>query len=203
MKRYLALVILMCLVLSLVACGNSTEKQQGTTVPFEETSNTENQEIIPETSLTHDTEPSETEPVLEYFESDIAINAFFENYNEIATNKIDADLIEKGNIKTKAIVYANNFSLEVINTTDGVLSISIETEPDNEDNVMLAVFSDCIRAMHPFSNDEIEDAWSAIHETGYMVEGYDFNGIIITYVPSKELSWGTNNPRVDLSISLE
>ena len=57
--------------------------------------------------------------------------------------------------------------------------------------------------MYPnVADDEISTAWNAIHETGYMVEDYDFNGIKITYVPSKELSWGTSALRVDLSFPL-
>ena len=53
--------------------------------------------------------------------------------------------------------------------------------------------------MYPnVADDEISTAWSAIHETGYLVEDYDFNEIKITYVPSKKLSWGTSALRIDL-----
>ena len=68
---------------------------------------------------------------------------------------------------------------------------------------MLVVFQDCIKAMLNCSDNEIVNAWTAIHATGYMVENYNFNGISITYVPSKELSWGVNNPRIDLTIPLK
>ncbi len=93
--------------------------------------------------------------------------------------------------------------MEVINTNNGTLSISVETKPEEEDTAMLAVFCDCIKAMSALSKDEIASAWNAIHETGYMVEDFDLSGILITYVPSKELSWGVNNPRVDLTIPIE
>ena len=47
---------------------------------------------------------------------------------------------------------------------------------------MLVVFQDCIKAMLNCSDNEIANAWTAIHATGYMVENYNFNGISITYV---------------------
>lgn len=145
----------------------------------------------------------ETNPVLEYFESDVIVNDFFVNYNKIASNVIDAGAIEEGNIRTKALVYADNFNLEVINTNNGTLSISIGTKPEEEDTSMFAVFTDCLKAMSSLSDDEISNAWNAIHETGYMVEDFELSSILITYVPSKELSWRVNDPRVDLTIPIE
>lgn len=138
-----------------------------------------------------------------YFESDDIVNDFFIKYNSFATNQIPQSMIKRGNIDTKALVYADEFNIEIINVSDSALDISIGTNPENEKTVLLTVFSDCIKAMKPMlSDEEILSAWKAIHKTGYMVMDYDFAGIIITYVPSKELSWGRNNPRVDLTISL-
>ena len=143
-----------------------------------------------------------TEVVMEYFETDLIVNSFFVAYNAIAESPIDATEIEKGNIKTKALVYIDDFSMEVINAAD-FLSVSISVAPENEDTKLLSIFSSCIKAMYPnVADDEISTAWNAIHETGYMVEDYDFNGIKITYVPSKELSWGTSALRIDLSFPL-
>ena len=93
--------------------------------------------------------------------------------------------------------------MEVINATD-FLSVSISVDPENEDTKFLSIFSSCIKAMNSnITDDEISSAWNAIHETGYMVENYDFNGIKITYVPSKELSRGTSALRIDLSFPIE
>ena len=75
------------------------------------------------------------------------------------------------------------------------------TSPKN--GKLLSIFSSCIKATYPnVTDDEISNAWNALHETGYKVEDYDFNGIKITYVPSKELSWGTSALRIDLSVPL-
>lgn len=203
MKKVLIFILVICLGLSLTACGTSSEESQESSEPIVETTNSETQESTVDETTEQETTIPETEPVLEYFESDTIVNDFFVSYNAITSNVIDAALIEKGNIRTKALVYADNFSLEVINTNNGTLSISVETKPEEEDTAMIAVFSDCIKAMSTLSDDEIASAWNAIHETGYMVENFDLSGILITYVPSKELSWGVNNPRVDLTIPIE
>lgn len=176
--KIIAAITVICLSLSFVACGTPVNGQQD------------------------ETTVSESSPVLEFFEYDAVVNNFFVSYNAIATNVIKAEKIEKGYIKTKALVYADSFSLEVTNTNSGTLAISIETKPENEDTAMFAVFSDCIKAMTTLSNDEITNAWNAIHETGYMVENYEANGVLITYIPAKELSWGINNPSVDLTITI-
>ncbi len=203
MKKVLVLVLVICLSLSLIACRTSMEESQKNSEPITETTNSETQEELVEETTELETTFPETEPVLEYFESDAIVNDFFISYNAIASNVIDAALIEKGNIKTKAHVYAESFSLEIINVNGGLLSVSVETKPEEENTTMLAVFSDCLKAISAFSDDEITSVWKAIHETGYMVEDYELNGILITYVPSKELSWGVNNPRVDLTIPIE
>lgn len=140
----------------------------------------------------------------EYFESDDIVNDFFIKYNSIAIHQITPDMIKRGNIDTKAIVYADGFNIEIINVSGRTLDISIKTNPENEKTVLLTVFSDCIKAMNPtLSDEEILSAWKEMHKTGYMVNDYDFAGIIITYVPSKKLSWGINNPRVDLTFSFD
>ena len=75
---------------------------------------------------------------------------------------------------------------------------------ENEDTKLYAIFRDSIKAMSADTADEdIQFAWSTIHESGYLVEDYDFNGVSITYVPSKELSWGTSDLRVDLEFPLK
>ena len=203
MKKVLVFILVLCLGLLIVGCGTLAEESQESTESVVETTNSEAQEGITEGITELETTPSETEPVLEYFESDAIVNDFFTSYNAIATNIIDATLIESGNIRTKALVYAENFSLEIINVNDDTLSISIETKPEEENGAMLAVFRDCLKAVSTLSDDEITSVWDAIHETGYMVEGYERSGIVVTYVPPKELSWGVNNPRVDLAIPIE
>ena len=194
-----------CLSVLLVACGTTDNEVSSK----DETSNTTNvSEVQSEETETQEQEAQstevveETEAVMKYFETDMIVNNFFVAYNTIAESPIDVTEIEKGNIKTKALVYIDDFSMEVINAAD-FLSVSISVDPENEDTKLLSIFSSCIKAMYPnVTDDEISTAWDAIHETGYMVEDYDFNGIKITYVPSKELSWGTSALRIDLSFPL-
>ena len=80
----------------------------------------------------------ETEIVLKYFETDLIVNNFFVAYNAIAESQIDVTEIENGNIKTKALVNIDDFSMEVINAAD-FLSVSISVAPENEDTKLLSM----------------------------------------------------------------
>lgn len=205
MKKIFTFMIALGMMLLVVSCGAPSEESQENSEIIEDTNIEETvvEESAAEDNIVHEAVTPETDPVLEYFESDAIVNDFFVNYNKIASNVIDVGAIEEGNIRTKALVYADNFNLEVINTNNGTLSISIGTKPEEEDTSMFAVFTDCLKAMSSLSDDEISNAWNAIHETGYMVEDFELSSILITYVPSKELSWGVNDPRVDLTIPIE
>lgn len=200
------LIFTICLSVFLVACGpidvENTNKEE---MPSE-TNISENQseEIeVQEQDVQSSEDVGEIEEAVKFFESDEIVNDFFVKYNEIAECPIDGSEIEKGNIDSKALVYIDDFSMEVINASD-FLSVSISVAPENEDTKLLSIFSSCIKAMNStLTDDEISSAWMEIHETGYLVENYDFNGIKITYVPSKELSWGTSALRIDMSFPLE
>ena len=146
-------------------------------------------------------EESTQEPC--YFESDEVVNKFLSDYNSGAEIVIPLEAIEKGNISTKALVYIDDLSLEVINAKD-YLSVSMSSSVENEGTKLYSLFRDTIKATREnVAEEDIQSAWTAIHETGYLTENYDFQGISITYVPSKELSWGTSGLRVDLKIPLK
>lgn len=126
-----------------------------------------------------------------YFESDNVVNAFFEKFNAVSDNPIVASEIQEGNIKTKALVYSDMFSMDVVNSNRGFLSVSISTDPESEETTLYNLFCDCIKAMNEsLSSEDIGAAWDTLHETGYMVEGYDLDGIGIDYIPFVELSSG-------------
>lgn len=145
-------------------------------------------------------EAPEEPAVNAYFESDDLVNDFFEKYNAASAAPVDASEIEKGNIVTKALVYTDLFSMEVINSTRGFLSVSISADPENEDTALKNVFFGCLKAMDESLGDEdISGAWEAIHESGYMVEGLDLDGITISYIPYAELSMGHSELRVDFT----
>lgn len=204
-KFYLLLILSLCLILS--ACGgnsdtptNAEESNVPNNVVVEETPNIEES---PKVEDNQQQEEVTSNPKPLYFESDEIVDKFFTDYNAIAEVIIPAEEIEKGNIRTKALVYIDDLSLEIINASD-FLSISMSSSVENEATTLYAIFRDTIKVMNSDTTDEdVQSAWNAIHESGYLVEDYDFNGVSITYVPSKELSWGTSDLRVDLEFPLK
>lgn len=195
--RKFSLLLILVLCLGLSACGGTDNSVDV------ETPNVSDNPVVEEAPPVEESKPQEevsTKPL--YFESDEIVDKFFTDYNAIAEVVIPGEVIEKGNIRTKALVYIDDLSLEIINVDD-YLSVSMSSSVENEDTKLYAVFRDTIKSMRPdASNEDIQAAWSSIHESGYMVEGYDFNGIVLDYVPSKELSYGMSDLRIDMEIPL-
>ena len=192
MKKF-RLFIILTLCFIFCACGKNIEASSS-----EKTYGTEESSVVEDSQ-----QMEEAVSELLYFESDDVIDNFFSNYNAIAELEIPAEQIEKGNIRTKALVYIDDLSLEVINAND-FLSISISTSAENESTTLHTLFRDSIKAIATdITEADIQSAWDAIHESGYSVEDYVFNDINITFVPSKELSWGISDSRVDLEIPLK
>lgn len=206
MKKFCLLLILsLCLILS--ACGGNSDTPTNAEEPNIPNSavveGTPDIEETPEVEDNQQQEEATPDPEPLYFESDEIVDKFFTDYNAIAEVVIPAEEIEKGNIRTKALVYIDDLSLEIINASD-FLSVSMSSSVENETTTLYTIFRDTIKAMNSDTTDEdIQSAWNAIHESGYLVEDYDFNGVSITYVPSKELSWGTSDLRVDLEFPLK
>ena len=206
MKKFCLLLILsLCLILS--ACGGNSDTPTNAEEPnVPNSAVVEGTPDIEETIEVEDNQQQEEvtpDPEPLYFESDEIVDKFFTDYNAIAEVVIPAEEIEKGNIRTKALVYIDDLSLEIINASD-FLSVSMSSSVENEATTLYAIFRDTIKAMSADTADEdIQSVWNAIHESGYLVEDYDFNGVSITYVPSKELSWGTSDLRVDLEFPLK
>lgn len=164
-------------------------------------------ETIEDTTATVPTENNNPESSMQqtvknaYFEGDDIVNIFFEKYNAVSNNPISSSDIQNGNIKTKALVYSDLFSMEVVNSGRGLLSVSISSAPENEETVLNILFNDCLKATNrSLSVEDISSAWDALHETGYMVEGYVLGDIIIDYIPSVELTKGHSDLRIDLLI---
>lgn len=190
MKRVILFVAVLAICMSLTACNS---------VNVDNTSITE-QPIIEQTPQA----TNQTKDVVTYFQSDEIVNSFFQKYNIITENPISQEYIKKGNINTKALVYIDDFNMEVINTNKGQLSVSIGTSPENENTKLFQAFADCIKVNMPQISDEsIAQAWNDIHATGYLVEDYMLEDINITYVPYKELSQGHSNLRIDLMFNIK
>jgi len=186
-KRYLLHFSAIVLSLFLVACNSNSSSL---------VTETEN------TSVDTKAESLTTEETV-FFESDKLVNDFFVRYNAIAEIIIPIEEIENGNIRTKALVYIDDFSMEIIHGTNDVLFVSIGTSPNNESTMLYSVFRDSIKAMREnLADDVILTAWDNIHKTGYVVENYELSDIMITYSPYKELSRGISNLRIDLDFPL-
>lgn len=212
MKKKLSIIIIVCIGLFLV--GKFTGKNEVDTPKEEVTTALQDtiEEPITERVLELEEQEElqkvteEQEPELIYFETDKAVNDFFVKFNSVSSISISADDIANGNIRTKAYTTIDDFYIEVINvTSENYLSVSISTDPEDEYTVLHDVFMNCIRAMSDsISNEELEEAWSSIHATGYMVEGYEIaSGILIDYIPCVELSIGKSNLRIDLTFPIE
>lgn len=186
-------VLMLVLCLMLTACGVNTSEAQSGAMSEEKTESTEQEDA---------SKTAATGSEVSYFKSDETVNKFFSDYNAFAETTIPADAIEKGNIKTKALVYMEDFDMEVINAGD-FLSVSLSSSVENEGDILYPIFRDTILAVCADTEEtDIQSAWNALHETGAYVESFDFSGISITYVPSKEMSWGTSDLRIDLNIPI-
>lgn len=183
--------LILCLVLS--ACGSKVDPSDNP--------------IVKETPVVEESQhqvEDTPEPDLEalYFDGDEVVNKFFSDYNDLAEITIPQNEIEKGNIKTKALVYIDDLSMEIIHADDS-LSVSMSSSAENESTKLYTLFRDTIKTMDTdISENDIQSTWDEIHKSGNLVENYDFRGVTITYVPSKELSWGTSDLRIDLKFSL-
>lgn len=119
-----------------------------------------------------------------FFESDTKVNWVITDYNEIAEYPFRRSQIEKGNVKTKAIIKAENLYIEVINSEAG-MSISIE-DKDEEEESLYPVFRDMLRVLDKSVLEEmIEQAWKDIQK-----DKYEINYGSTTLLPSYEVKEG-------------
>ena len=170
MKRICAI---LALIVLLAGCGSSAADPAPTATP----------------------EPMKQEPKTVYFGSDEVVDAFLTAYNATAEIKIPPEEVEKGNIKTKALVYMEDLSFEIIHAPE-FLSVSVGVDPENEETKLRAVFGDVIAAARPeISGEDADAAWEEMHATGYLVEGFALGDMTITYVPTKA--------RIDMKIPLK
>ena len=129
-----------------------------------------------------------------YFESNERIDKFFSDYNSFAEIPITADMIERGNIRTKANIYIDTISITAIDV-DGCVSIRLDANP--EENVY-PFFRDFIRSIKTdFSVDRIEQAWIDINKNYYEIDrngtgkvnSYEESGIQMSLRQSSSNLW--------------
>lgn len=168
MKKKFFMFLILSLCIFLCACGGSTDTQTNEETPA----------------------VTDPEPII-YFESDEVVNQLFADYNAIAEVKIPVEEIQKGNIRTKALVYMDDFGLEIINAPD-YLSVSISFPDEAEDNISYAVFRDIIKVTRTdATEDSIQSVWDELHESN-IIEEPVFGDVSASYFPTAQ--------RIDLQI---
>lgn len=171
MKKKFFMFLVLSLCIFLCACGGSTDTKANEETPA----------------------VSDPEPII-YFESDEVVNKLFADYNAIAEVKIPVEEIEKGNIRTKAFVYMDDFGLEIINAPDR-LAISISFYDESEDETLYAVFRDIIKVTRTDTTEEsIQSVWSELCES-HIIEEPVFGDVRVSYFPTAQ--------RIDLEIPLK
>lgn len=183
-KKILALGLALVITALFMGCSSADNKIDTSTQTTEEKS---------------PTEVTSEKDSYTYFPSDSLVDSFFQKYNQLTDRPIQKDEIKEGNISTKALVYYDSYSMEVINSRNGFLSVSIGADPDEEYKGFKKMFINCIKALREdLTSDEIEDAWDGMHESGHLTEDYDLNDLDISYMPYQELSQGHSDLRIDI-----
>lgn len=159
--------------------------------------------LIEETTSATETVSTElpTEEATIYAKDDV-VNRFITEFNSVSSMEITD--ISQGNIRTKYFGYANGRYLEMINANDAVAESFCLTINGGQESVdkqaMYEVFREAVKVLDPTITDEMIDSALAEFDTkNVLIEGYVIgNNMIITYVPTKELSYGKNSCRIDI-----
>lgn len=157
------------------------------------------------TSSTESTTPlteSETIETNAYAE-DTVVNRFISEFND--KSKYEITDIRKGNIRTKYFGYANGRYLEMINANGAganAFCLTINGGKEISDKqTMYEVFKEAVKILDPTVTDAmIDSALAEFDDRDVLIEGYSIGDTItVTYVPTKELSYGKNDCRIDIS----
>lgn len=145
-----------------------------------------------------------TEETVIYAEDNV-VNRFITEFNQNSAYEITD--ISKGNIRTKYFGYANGRYLEMINANGAAaeaFSLTINGGQETADKqTMYEVFREAVKVLDPAITDEmIDTALAEFDNRDVLIEGYTIgDGITITYVPIKELSYGKTSCRIDILAS--
>ena len=193
--KYGIIAVAWVLFLVIGMAGNSeTDVPQTDTPPsYNETKNWESA-----------TDNQSTEAKVIYAEDEV-VNRFITEFNKNSAYEITD--ISKGNIKTKYFGYANGRYLEMINANGAgaeafCLTINGGQEATDKQS-MYEVFREAVKILDPSITDEmIDTALAEFDNKDVLIEGYVLgDSITVTYVPTKELSYGKTSCRIDISAS--
>ena len=139
------------------------------------------------------------------YAEDNIVNRFITEFNQNTAYEITD--ISKGNIRTKYFGYANGRYLEMINANGAgaeTFCLTINGGQEATDKqTMYEVFREAVKILDPSITDEmIDTALAEFDNKDVLIEGYVLgDSITVTYVPTKELSYGKNSCRIDISAS--
>lgn len=145
-----------------------------------------------------------TEEMVIYAKDDV-VNRFITEFNAVSSMEITD--ISQGNIRTKYFGYANGRYLEMINANGAgaeAFCLTINGGQEHSDKqAMYEVFREAVKILDPTITDEMIDAALTEFDTkDVLIEGYRMgDSLSITYVPTKELSYGKNSCRIDIYAS--
>ena len=151
------------------------------------------------------TDTSDTEVASIIYAEDEIVNRFITEFNNNTAYEITD--ISKGNIRTKYFGYANGRYLEMINANGAgaeAFCLNINGGQEATDKqTMYEVFREAVKILDPSITDEmIDTALAEFDNKDVLIEGYVLgDSITVTYVPTKELSYGKNPCRIDISAS--
>lgn len=195
MKKINTLLLSLTFLLTLVGCGKETNN----------TSETPDVTTTESFDTTKIESPETTEIISITYAEDEVVNRFITEFNNNSTYEITN--ISKGNISTKYFGYANGRYLEMINANNSgaaAFCLTINGGQEASDKqTMYEVFSEAIKVLDPLiTNEMINTALAEFDNKDVLIEGYTLgDSITITYVPTKELSYGKTSCRLDVSAS--
>lgn len=167
------------------------------------TDNTTDNTIDNTEDNTTETSNTETAPIV--YAEDEVVNRFITEVNGNSAYEITD--ISKGNIRTKYFGYANGRYLEMVNANGAgaeAFCLTINGGQEASDKqAMYEVFREVVKILDPSITDEmIDTALAEFDNKDVLIEGYTLgDSITVTYVPTKELSYGKNSCRIDISAS--
>ena len=182
------------------ATGNSETDVPQTDTPPSYTENVPGDQTTDGTTNTTNIEPT---PIA--YADDAVVNRFIAEFNNNSVYEITD--ISKGNIRTKYFGYANGRHLEMINANGAgaeAFCLKINGGQEASDKqTMYEVFREAVKILDTSITDEmIDTALAEFDNRDVLIEGYTLgDSIAVTYVPTKEMSYGKNSCRIDISAS--
>jgi rubredoxin len=177
----------------------------GADVPQTDAPSSYNETVQGDQTTDNSSLDNQSNEVAATYAEDTVVNRFITEFNENSAYEITD--ISEGNIRTKYFGYANGRRLEMINANEAAaeafcLKINGGQEASDK-QTMYEVFREAVKILDPSVTDEMIDATLAEFDNkDVLIEGYALgNSIIVTYVPTKELSYGKNSCRIDILAS--